>query len=357
MRERLKEMLELNKRYKKCILWGTGNTAELLQEGLKRISDELEVITCTDGNPNKWGTKWNGYDVISPNDIGEVDDTVVLISAARRGALQEIKNKCEELGISNYMSVDEYILKLHSDDVLKCYDLFDDEDSKRVYSDLIEARVKDKGRPCSNLKNGKQYFCVPEFMGSLKDGAFVDCGAFAGDTIEEFIWEMGGVPRRIIAFEPDEDNFSAMVKRIERLNEEWNIPGGMISLNKLAVSDEETVLYVDRIQNTNGIGSKVKYEKTESGVSCESIMLDNFLDEKVAFIKADVESYEYRVIKGARRLISKWYPNLAICIYHNPIDMFYLQLYIKSLVPEYRFAVRHHTYTLEDTILYAWIPQ
>ncbi len=194
------------------MIWGTGNTSNLLQEGLKRIERRVHVVAYTDSRSEKWVRMWNGHNVISPEDAAKINDCIVLISAARSGALKEIRNRCCELNMRAYMPVDEYIFKLYSEEVLKCYDQFIDDESKLTYYELIEARTMGLSAPKHILKKEKQFFCVAEFMASIRNGAFIDCGAFTGDTIEEFIWEMGGIPRKIIAFEPDKKNYESLKK-------------------------------------------------------------------------------------------------------------------------------------------------
>ena len=83
--------------------------------------------------------------------------------------------------------------------------------------------------------------------------------------------------------------------------------------------------------------------------------MDEFVDEPYDFVKVDIEGYEYNMLLGAQEGIRKNKPIIAICIYHNAIDMFSLMLYIHKLVPAYKFSVRHHSELLEDTVLYAYL--
>ena len=48
------------------------------------------------------------------------------------------------------------------------------------------------------------------------DLTFVDCGAYDGDSIEEFVGQRGASFSRIIAFEPDPDNFRRLKDSIGR---------------------------------------------------------------------------------------------------------------------------------------------
>ncbi|MBQ6342965.1 MAG: FkbM family methyltransferase [Anaerolineaceae bacterium] len=76
--------------------------------------------------------------------------------------------------------------------------------------------------------------------------------------------------------------------------------------------------------------------------------------DKVTYIKADIESFEYKMLKGAEKTIKNNKPRLAICIYHNAVDMYSILLLIHRINPDYRFSVRHHSFTLSETVLYAY---
>ena len=83
--------------------------------------------------------------------------------------------------------------------------------------------------------------------------------------------------------------------------------------------------------------------------------MDEFLKEPYSFLKADIESYEYRMLLGAEEGIKKYRPMLAICIYHNCVDFYSIPLLIKSFVPEYQLMIRHHGVNNDETVAYAWI--
>lgn len=99
--------------------------------------------------------------------------------------------------------------------------------------------------------------------------------------------------------------------------------------------------------------SKILSEPTNIAVDVAAI--DDIVDpeDKITFIKMDVEGAELESLKGAKRTIQRDYPKLAICIYHKPEDMVTIPTYIKKLVPEYKLYIRHHTYHTEETVLYA----
>lgn len=88
--------------------------------------------------------------------------------------------------------------------------------------------------------------------------------------------------------------------------------------------------------------------------------IDEAIDpgDRVTTIKMDIEGSELEALKGARETIRRDKPKLAICIYHKTEDLWEIPLYIKSLIPEYRFYIRHHGPSgLYDSVLYAVMPE
>jgi len=51
----------------------------------------------------------------------------------------------------------------------------------------------------------------------------------------------------------------------------------------------------------------------------------------------DIEDYELKALKGARKTIKKYKPVLIISAYHKREDILEIPYYLKNLVPEYRF--------------------
>ena len=77
--------------------------------------------------------------------------------------------------------------------------------------------------------------------------------------------------------------------------------------------------------------------------------------EEVTFIKMDIEGAELKALKGAKNIILRDKPKLAISIYHKPEDIVEIPLFIKELVPEYKLYIRHYSNDSIETVLYAVI--
>lgn len=335
---------------KELYIFGAGNTASLYQEGLRRLERENFVVTGYVDN-KKAGGIFEGKRIISPLEIKERQNICVLICSPQPSVIKSISEQLGEMGIE-FFHIDEVIFKMHAREIISVFDTLEDKLSQDTFLEVVRARMS--GNYVSpDLFCENQYFALPHFRRMDSNEVFVNCGAYVGDTIEKYIWSRFGVFRKIIGFEPDRNNFNAMKKRISRLRDEWNLNKDSIELYPYALSDIKNTVSIRNAEETMGLGGKV-LEGECDGAECLMISIDEVINEPISFLNADVESYEYRMLLGAKETIRNWKPNLAISIYHNAVDMFSIPLLIKELVPEYKIAVRHHSYQLYDTVLYAW---
>lgn len=336
-------------------IWGTGNTAQLYQEGFIRLRDEGFCISgYCDNDHSKWDKEFYGKPVISPEHLRQLKNVCVLICSPQARVIREVGRQLEEYHMEWY-PVDEVILKRHNEEVLNCYDLLHDEESKNIYANLVACRIKGESVPPSELCSGRQYFAMEQFMKYSPKEVFVDCGAYVGDTVEQYIWSRQGVFRKIIAFEPDGKNFEAMRRRTARLTDEWNIDEDAIILCPYGVGDREDGKVFQSYMANQGMGSKFVDSDDVEGERCRIVFLDEYITEQYSFLKADIESYEYKMLLGAQKGIQKNRPLLAVCIYHNAVDLYSIPLLVKKIVPQYHVAIRHHSRLLDETVMYAWV--
>ena len=108
-------------------------------------------------------------------------------------------------------------------------------------------------------------------------------------------------------------------------------------------------MHVDAV---GGAGSSIS---TQGSTAVYLTTIDSIVhEEHVTFIKMDVEGAELKSLKGARNTIIKNHPRLAICVYHKDSDLYEIPGYILSLVPEYKFYLRHYCSSEYETVLYAY---
>ena len=223
----------------------------------------------------------------------------------------------------------------------RLYNYCEDEKSKRVLEAYINQQISMDFRYIRKVQSSHQYF-DEEIISFGNNEIYVDCGAYNGDTAMDFVESLrksGGRYKKIISFEPNEINYAALVKR--------NIPNN-VCINK-GVSEKCGTSYY----NVDGAGTRIT---DEGQLAIELATIDNCLkDDKVTFIKMDIEGEELSALRGAAETIMRCRPTLAICIYHKPEDLWEIPDYIRSLVPEYKFYVRNYYYTATELVLYAKI--
>ena len=353
-REELKRLLEIdfNYRSRKLYIWGTGNTADLYQEGLKRLEKEGVIIHgYFDNNASKCGTEYCGKIVCSSADIKDIDNALFLIASPTPETLHQIGKQLDEKGVL-WMGIDSFVVKTHASEVLRVYDSLEDSRSRTIYYELIKLRVLGNAVP-EQIVDGNQYFFM-DFGNANPKEVFVDCGAYVGDSFERYLWNRAGVFNRAFLFEPDKNNVKAIEKRMNRLKEEWNISDDKILIYPYGISDCDSVSYLEKNESLNGLSSKIISESVDESAETKVVSLERFLEgQDNLFIKADIESYEYKMILGLKKTIKEKKPKLAVCIYHNSVDFYSIPLLLKEINPMYRLSVRHYTSNFSETVLYA----
>ncbi len=239
---------------------------------------------------------------------------------------------------NSFFSYDEYQKELDELNKILC-----DEFSKKTVRNLIEFRKSKNMKLLKEIIVENQYF-QKELLIPRNYEVFIDGGAYVGDTIESFrnVY-MNGNDSSFMAYawEPDEKNWKILKKTCAGLNVKI-VPYGLWS-------KKESLTFTENVSGNSCIdknGNKI--------VRVDSI--DNIHgNEKITFIKMDIEGAEIEALKGAKNVIMNQKPKLAICIYHKPEHLFEIPLLIHEFVPEYKFYIRHHSDTLSETVLYCSI--
>lgn len=235
------------------------------------------------------------------------------------------------------LSVDEMI-KDHSDFLVIIGSFVYARD---MYQQLIDRGIEKKYILSDTIlvwSRGNQYRDVFE---PQADEVYVDAGAFDGSDVLAFSRWTNGNYKRIFAFEP----VSSMCDVIRQNVKEENIPN--VEICNYAVWNRKETLNFSESGAASSVTEVGEYEV--SGTDIDSVVKD----EKVTFIKMDVEGSELKALEGAKQTILKNRPRLAICIYHKPEDIIEIPFYILSLVPEYKFYIRHYVSNMWETVLYA----
>ena len=206
--------------------------------------------------------------------------------------------------------------------------------------------LKFLGAPTPN-----QYFEFPALY--RKGTAFLDCGCYdCGDSYKFVDWCKGAYSK-ILAFEPDPANISNCEDKINAspIANFRLIPMGVSNSSKVVEfgSDGGATSHIICDEPIAASDSIVKKRITLQLTTIDDVVGE----ETIGFIKMDIEGAEFDALHGAKKTIMRDKPLLAICVYHRPGDTLAFMDYLKEIVPEYRFWLRHYGSARTETVLYA----
>lgn len=250
----------------------------------------------------------------------------------------------------NYTWFPVYAEADKSNKLKKMLDYIDANLADQESRDIIHNRCKtfltgDLSYIDKNEINSHSYFSQ-DFYPISSDEVLFDCGAFTGDTIEDFVTFTNKKYKKIVAFEPDEKN-------VKRLNAFINNKIENVVVIQKATGDKNGK--VSFLNNGNMFSKTVDVKDSSDEFSVDIVRLDNYIDYHPTLIKMDIEGAELDSLIGATQIIKTQKPKLAICIYHMPFDFYEIPKFLKSLVPEYKFKVRQHEPGFCETVLYAYL--
>lgn len=187
-----------------------------------------------------------------------------------------------------------------------------------------------------------QYFEFPDKY--PKGGAFVDAGCFDCGTSLRFVDWCEGAYSKIFAFEPDASNLA----RCQKIAQEHKV-------RDIVFYQAGLYGYTGKAAFSNN-GTSSSQIDPSGEATIPLVTLDEVVgDTVVSFIKMDIEGSELSALQGAAKTIQRDRPLCAISAYHKPGDVIVLMQYLKSLVPEYQFALRHYSNVDAETVLYAFL--
>jgi FkbM family methyltransferase len=228
-------------------------------------------------------------------------------------------------------------------EILRCFDLLGDDASRRAYGCAMGSFARRNFDDMPFLPVSQQYM-PPDIALSKGYSSFVDCGAFTGDTIANLV-AAGRTPRATYAFEPDQRNYRALAATAERLNLAQCV------LFPCGVSSQTATLRF-KTDGTYAGAASVLDPAGNSLIQC--VALDEALKGIApSMIKMDIEGAEIDALNGARSIIARHRPDLAICVYHYVDHYFDIPLLINSWNLGYRFYFRTYDSCGNESVLYA----
>jgi FkbM family methyltransferase len=230
------------------------------------------------------------------------------------------------------------------DRFLALADRFEDDHSRATLYAALLLRVTYDRLPLRDSVIGGEDEYFSQFARTktfrMREGeAFCDAGAHIGLVTAKFLAATNWNFRSIHAFEPDRVTFKSLQKMCL-------LPLGNFHVRNRALSDvRETLSFAE----TGTVASHISKIGTQT---CQTVLLDDEL-ESLSFLKMDIEGFEAKALRGARRLIGKFRPRIAVTAYHHPLDLLEIVETLEDIHPGYELRLRHHFNFYYDMVLYA----
>ncbi len=224
-----------------------------------------------------------------------------------------------------------------------------------LYSVLLYHLETDREHLLSVNRPGEATYFRSGLFEVRERETYVDCGAFDGDSVQQFIRAAKGRFHAIHAFEPDPQNFPRLADWLQR--ESRYSYAQRITLHQRAVGSASGTI---ALTSTGDAGACVPLAREAAALPgvprsmVEIVTLDHTITEPISLLKLDVEGHELEILRGALKHLQNDRPRLAICAYHLPGDLVDLPRFVEGLDAGYRIGLRHHSGTRYDTVLYAF---
>lgn len=362
MKDYRREIVEELKRDRKpVVIYGAGkfaiNTAQyILDHGISILGFWDLPEYYFDGKKMiiRHAQKESVYEVYNEEKVNKIKEPFnMLLGRGDYRLLEPLRLKCPKCKIVEYLDgfashiMDMEFIEHNRKAMEKVYELLCDKESREVMKSYVYARLSGDVRDLSKLNHGKWSYDY-ELLKLKDNDIVVDAGAYNGDTIREMEEYINGKVSYIYAFEPDNNSYKLLRKNVEG--------NAHIDCINAGLWDRSGTLHFD---DTCEMTSKIT-EEVGNIVSVYS--LDEFFGDdkkvKATLIKMDIEGAELNALKGCEKFIISNRPKLAICIYRKNEDLITLPLFLKSIVDnhsqvKYRFYLRQHKCSVEETVLYA----
>lgn len=385
-----------------------GIKAEVEAEFLAKIYPSLIFV-----DDYRVGSKFLGREVISTNEMAKrVRSSDFLINnCITVNGFNHFRRQAESLGIpscslvevlaphyKNGMVMDfpgmisVYGPSFHDysfrniDTYYRIREYLEDNLSLRTFDSLINYRLTGDPNFLYSVAVGHNYGSIrhdsyilnAQFFNLSDNEVFIDAGALDGTSSRFFVESVGGDFKKIIMFEPSSESVKRCQETIEAMD--VNFPGksikdkieiaelglynyeGTLKLAKSLYSKEVTEKHGEMPQSAHIIDTGISSAFVEDGdqyniTEVPITTLDSYIGEnKVTFIKFEIEGSEVAALEGATKTIKRNKPKMALSIYHRPQDLELIIDYVRNLQDGYKFALRaHNPYCPDAIVLYCWI--
>ena len=315
------------------VVFGMGNGADKLIKRFEKYGIEISDFFASDGFVR--GHFFHGKRVKSFSEIkSEYHDFLVVLSFASNrdeviSLFQDIDNNYDlyipDMPVAGEDYFDREFYNANYEEIVRAYHALADDDSKRFFANIVNYKLTGKLKflEASYISKEQMY----QLIGGDNFTNIIDAGAYNGDTIRDVKAYFSNL-KKVYAIEPDSKTFKKLVKYTEAEND--------ISVECInaAVFDKNGEAAFSTSANRNSsISSTTSYQHKDDVV--KTVTIDSIANEKIDYIKYDVEGAEIEALIGSDKTIRRDKPVLLVSAYHRSCDIFSLINHLKENYPFY----------------------
>lgn len=325
----------------KAIVWGAGHIAGDFMRLRIYNNHVYEVVCIMDNDCNKQGKYFYGREIISPREIKNVDYEIIIVCVEKSDEI--INQLIHDMGIGmnkiiTFHDIEKRLAALIID---KYKDTLDSEIQKiliyyrnngfNIYGDYFVPKEKEivyrvnydkDGWPFILFEGKRMYFPKDHVFMEDETGRYI-CnilGEQGENSPHLYIREdMEKIKDNSVIVDAGvcEGNFALryadMAKRIYLIesNEKWIEP-----LKRTFYDYKDKTILINKF--------------LEGYDSSNTVTLDSIINEKIDFLKMDIEGAEVKALLGAKELLTKSRARCSICSYHRQNDEKYIRHILES---------------------------
>lgn len=323
---------------KPVVMYGMGNGADKMLSVLSEASVEVQDFFASDGFVR--GHSFHGKRVLSYSEIKEKykGECIVLMSFAssREDVLENVRrisSECElylpDVPVRGDGLFDAAFARAHREELEKVRALLADEESRHIYDNIIKYKIT---ADISYLFSAESDTSESmDILGAARFEVAADLGAYNGDTARELI-EFAPDIRKIIALEPDRRSFRKLSEYAKNESRCEILP-----VNAVAWCEDTSLSFEDAGNRNSGVNADAKKTITVNAVKLDTLTAN---EERLDYIKYDVEGSEKEALLGSTEAIKRFSPAILLSLYHRNEDIFSLPLLLLSIDKDYRLYLR-----------------
>ena len=322
----------------------------------------LEVKGFLDNDPDKQGQSLEGLAIGHPASAA-LENAVVVVASGRHS--NAISTQLKQVAGIRLVNMHEFLYALDGPGpglgsekfssfveaplrdpwrFISAFLCLDDEPSRKVYDALIGMRTRLSIAFAEQVKSpwSEEYF-DRAFVRPEQAARFVDAGAASGDTLHRLETSFAPVERAWL-FEPELPAYYEALKSVSDRPRVWVFNMGLDEVPSRATYQPELSYDI-----AGELSSDIPANITSY---IQGVPLDSVVQGEVGLFKLDIEGMEAAALRGARAIIQRDKPTLAVCAYHRSDDFWRLMDEVSAIRSDYRIGIRLYADILEDITLY-----